>query len=402
MKRLLTVLLLCLSFAQLANATTAWYQPTPYPTQAVIDASYPVIGIPHVTDGWLNNSYNQTLVQDDKFQVGGWGDQYRTFMRFDLDGLPKNVDQAVLWLNSYPRGDSSTPTPLAMCKIGSAWGTTMTWGSPPSFPFCWGWYTSPTPNQWWNPWITTWYNEWQSGAVTNNGVMLFPQYNDNRFDMFRSSRYTSDGDRPMLQLDFTPTLELKMPFNGNRWSVTTEIGGGGCSYIHPGHQDNGYFSIDFSWKARDASGNLVYSSDTADIPILAAAGGTVTRGAPQGGGTQTQDPGAGYFVRIEHPNTGIRTGYLHLKASPLVRIGDTVVQGQLLGYMGATGNGVAGVHLDFNAQYYNATNVEWSGKKSESPLAKVMMDGWLLKSFQIDGCANGDSQRYYPSSNVMR
>lgn len=392
---LLVVLMLGLWFAPQANAVTAWYQPTPYPTKAVIDAAAaenpPVTGIPHVTEGWLNNSYNQTLVQDDKLQVGGWGDQYRTFIKFDLEGLPKNVDQAVLWLNSYPRGDSSTPTSLAMCKIGSAWDTSMTWDSQPSFPFCWGWYTAPTPNQWWGPWITTWYNEWQSGAVVNNGVMLFPQYNDNRFDMFRSSRYTSDGYRPLLQLDFTPTLELKMPFNGNRWSVTTEIGGGGCSYIHQGHQGNGYFSIDFSWKARDVNGNMVYSSDTADIPILAAAGGTVMNDP------QTESPSAGYFVRIEHPGTnGITTGYLHMKYPPFVHYGQNVVQGQLLGYMGATGNGVAGVHLDFNVQHNG------NGSKDQDQLSKIVMDGWLLKSFQVDGCVNGDSQRYYPSSNVMR
>ena len=57
------------------------------------------IEIVHTWNGWLNNSFNKTLVQDDKLQIGGWGDNYASLVRFDLTGLPTTVDNAgfCLW-----------------------------------------------------------------------------------------------------------------------------------------------------------------------------------------------------------------------------------------------------------------------------------------------------------------
>lgn len=393
MKRLLTVLLLCLSFAQFANAATAWYQPTPYPSQNQSGT--------HVWDGWLNNSYNQTFVWDDKLQVGGWGDEYRSFIKFDLDGLPNSVTQAALWLMPYSRGDSSTPTSLAMCKVGSTWDTSMTWNTQPSYPLCWGWYAAPTPGQWWGVAITTWYNDWRSGAAVNNGVMFFPQYNDNRFDVFRSSRYSIDGQRPILQLDFTSTLDLKMPLPGNHaWLVTTEVGGYDCkgSTQDQYHDGTNYFSIDFSWRNNPDTGATVYTNPDPNlnqqnngvyIPVIAAAYGKVIEA--------TYTSSNGYYVVIDHdgdgdPNTGFQTRYLHLQPpGPIVSVGNFVQQGDTLGYMGNTGIS-DGAHLHFGVRYAN------SGAKTISELTKVMMDGWILKSFQSE-CLSGTWNRYYRSGN---
>ncbi|MEK7538514.1 MAG: DNRLRE domain-containing protein [Patescibacteria group bacterium] len=398
-KTLSAVSVFILSLSSSAHAITIWYQPTPYPTKAVIDYSRDVkksikdasVSIPHITDGWLSNSYNQTFVANDdgRLQVGGWGDQYRSYLKFSLDGLPKNVVTATLWLFSYPRGDNSTPTPLAMCKAGSAWDTNVTWSAQPSFSPCWGWYTAPTSNQWWGPYITTWYNEWQNNPATNNGIMLFPQYNDNRFNVFRSSDYANDGARPMLALSFTPTLELKMPFDGLDWRVTTEIGGGGCDYIHGGHQGPGYFSIDFSGKALNPDGTVKYPDPaSANIPILAAGGGIVKS-------IVYNSSTAGNFVEIMHGTTGITSRYLHMKSiSPTIYQGQNIPQGKFLGYMGDTA-APGSVHLDFNIQHNG------SGDKDQVPLARVVMEGQLMKQYQVDGCTNGNSNRYYWSSNVM-
>lgn len=244
-------------------------------------------------------------------------------------------------------------------------------------------------------WITSFYNGWKNDATTNHGLVVYPiDGTNNQFDYFVSSDSTDDGKRPILRLDFTPTLELKMPFNGLRWAVTTEIGGVGCGQVKTQHQGNGYFSIDFSGKAKDVNGTIVYPDpSTANIPILAAAGGTVRYAH--------YSSSAGNYVEIIHGNTGITTRYLHMKALPIVSPGQVVPQGKLLGYMGNTGES-GGVHLDFNVQYYNITKGKWSGEKDEVPLAKVIMDNWILKSFQVDGCTtSGSSIRYYLSSNVM-
>ena len=56
---------------------------------------------------------------------------------------------------------------------------------------------------------------------------------------------------------------------------------------------------------------------------------------------------SGYWVVIDHGN-GIRSRYMHIKKGSLaVKVGDTVVKGQTLGYMGSTGN-VTGRHLHFD------------------------------------------------------
>lgn len=56
---------------------------------------------------------------------------------------------------------------------------------------------------------------------------------------------------------------------------------------------------------------------------------------------------AGEYIKIEHSD-GIYTRYLHLRSkSRTVKVGDIVKKGQVLGYMGSTGNST-GAHLHFD------------------------------------------------------
>lgn len=56
---------------------------------------------------------------------------------------------------------------------------------------------------------------------------------------------------------------------------------------------------------------------------------------------------AGEYVQIDHGN-GIFTRYLHMRSgSRKVKVGDKVKKGQVLGYMGSTGNST-GAHLHFD------------------------------------------------------
>jgi murein DD-endopeptidase MepM/ murein hydrolase activator NlpD len=77
----------------------------------------------------------------------------------------------------------------------------------------------------------------------------------------------------------------------------------------------------------------------AGAPIVAARGGTVTFA----GGNPCCS--YGYYVEINHGD-GFTTLYAHLNAPPPVRIGQTVNQGQVIGYAGSTGYST-GVHLHF-------------------------------------------------------
>lgn len=417
MRKLIGVLLLVwgMALAMEAQAVTVYYWPTAYPLKKYDGSTMPQdINIVHLWDGWLPSVfYGQTFQRDNQLQVGGWGDEYRTFIKFDITGLPQNPDLMVMYLKSFPRGDSSTTTPLALCKVGSSWNLSMTWNTQPSFPTCWGWYNAPIPGDWWGISFTSLYNDWKSGVLANNGVMLFPQNTNNNFNMFRSSRY-SYGYGPVLRFDFTPTLELKMPLPGNhQWLVTTEVGGYDCLAKDPQlwpdqyHQDvtGNYFAIDFSWRNIPDSGATVYTQ-TSDIPVLAAAGGIVS--SVDYNGTNLDVPN-GYYVVVDHDYdnnlaTGISTRYLHLKNPPAVVRGQTVSQGDTLGYMGTTGKDAngnptsTGVHLHFGIRYNN------SGHSTIPEIAKVVMDGRLLKGYQTECSVDQygvptDQVRYYRSGN---
>ncbi|KKU80665.1 MAG: hypothetical protein UY07_C0037G0008 [Parcubacteria group bacterium GW2011_GWA1_47_8] len=192
-----------------------------------------------------------------------------------------------------------------------------------------------------------------------------------------------------------------MPFEAYNWNVGTEIGGLGCAILHTGHTGNYYFAIDFEWRAKRADGSMRYSSPTAEnIPILAAAEGTVVS-------VEHNSSGFGESVVIEHGATGIRTRYSHMKIMssgassipPEIYTGVIVPQGKRFGYMGTTGSST-GVHLDFTVSSKEADGL-WKSTKDRPSLAKIIMEGQLLKSYQVDKCAGGVSNRYYPSSNLM-
>jgi len=131
MKRFVSILCLGLFFLfiQCVHAATVYYQPTPYPLKKADGSALSQdIDIVHLWDGWLPSYYyGQVFTRDDKLRMGGWGDQYRIFLRFDIDGLPENPDYMAMYLKSYDAG--GTPTPLALCKIGSSWSTDMTWST---------------------------------------------------------------------------------------------------------------------------------------------------------------------------------------------------------------------------------------------------------------------------------
>ncbi len=77
-------------------------------------------------------------------------------------------------------------------------------------------------------------------------------------------------------------------------------------------------------------------------PIAAAAAGTIIFAG-------WTDAGYGNMVEIDHGN-GLVTIYGHMMATPSVTTGQHVFKGQLIGYMGTTGNST-GPHLHFGVQY---------------------------------------------------
>ena len=380
------------------DATTVFYRPAPYP--ATVDTN-----IHHIWDGWVSNLYyGKTFVRDDKLQIGGWGDKSHAYVKFDLKGLPVTVDQAILWFRPYPKGDGTTPVNFDIWRVTSNWNTGMTWDTQPSVQY-YGSYAAPLTDRYWGFYITQTYRDWKSGTLPNYGFGMGPWSTNNQFNVFRSSRYSGQNDwaqKPHLQLDFTPpvtTPNFKMPLPGNIfWLVTTETGGYDCKGLYdPNHDSSNWFSIDFSWRNIGDNGNRVYTDSSAEIPVIAAAGGTI-----EVIGSDPNHPN-GYYVVIDHDydmntSTGFTTRYLHLKHPPALSLHQEVAQGDRIGYMGTTGrdsNGnptSTGVHLHFGVRYNN------TGAVTRSELTYVTMEGLLLKGFQSE-CSTGDYIRYYRSSN---
>jgi hypothetical protein len=106
------------------------------------------------------------------------------------------------------------------------------------------------------------------------------------------------GPRPLFQLPFPC---------GESWRLQT-------------YHDHGDYDIDMFYNDGDERGRS----------ILASFDGTVV-------GAGYQDGGAGWNVAIDHGG-GWRTAYMHMRESPMVVMGQVVLQGQQLERVGSTGD----------------------------------------------------------------
>jgi murein DD-endopeptidase MepM/ murein hydrolase activator NlpD len=371
-----------------ALATTVYYQPTPYPLTAT--------STPHYLEGWVPSVYySQQFQQNDYLEIGGWFDTYRSYLQFNLEGLP-SVATTTLWLMPYDRA-SGSPTAVDYYQVTGSWDASMTWSTQPTVTYL-GQITAPTYGMWYGVDITSLYNGWKDGTYTNYGLRLDPDTNNNNWETSRSSRYTVDDSvRPELQLDFTAPVTVpnfKLPLPGDlSWLVSTEPGGWDCkpNYQDTAHTGINYFSIDFP--AANEQGDYSFDvggSSTSSIPVIAAADGKVAEV-----GTNPTAPNGNYIV-VDHDSdgdlgTGFSTRYLHLKYAPSLSINDPVSQGDLLGFMGNTGS-TTGTDLHFGTRYDNSGS-------STSTVQYVTNEGLILKSYQTECDGSGNYDRYYPSTN---
>lgn len=397
MKHIKVLILAILSLVfviQSAKAETVYYQPTPYATTTTNGV--------HLYDGWITSVfYGKKFIQDSNLYTGGWGDTYRAYLQFDLKGLPQSVSTTTLWLKPF-NGGGATTTSLDLYRVSGSWNTSMTWATQPSKTYV-GQLSRPEYDIPWGVNISSLYTSWQNGTYSNYGLVLNPDYTNNKFSFFRSSRYTTtESDRPKLQFDYTPPVTLpdfKIPLPGDlSWLVTNETGGWECtnSSYDPYHDGINYFSLDFDDTNKDSGGSpqttfTIGGSSTTSVPVVAAADGKV-----KFVGTNPMQPN-GYYVVIDHDsddnlNTGFSTRYLHLKYSPAVSYNDVVSQGDLLGYVGNTGTST-GSHLHFGMRYDGLG-------ESTSTVQYAIIDDNLMKGVQTD-CSGGSWNKYYPSSNTV-
>lgn len=91
--------------------------------------------------------------------------------------------------------------------------------------------------------------------------------------------------------------------------------------------------------------NAVDIANACGTPVYAAAEGLVTAERSYG-----WNDGYGHYIDVEHPN-GVLTRYSHTSKN-IVSVGDYILQGDLIAYIGNTGNthGPTGCHLHFEVR----------------------------------------------------
>ncbi len=179
---------LCLGVASLSHADQMIFQPSSSQGK----------------DMWLSSSYNNIAVDDDKLQVGGWGDWYRMFIEFDLTGLPQTATSVVMDMYAYDRGDSSSPVSMPLYMLASSWNETTQNYYDPLSGYYMGTMPAPAQNSWYGLNITSIYNWWKAGTYANNGFVFLTSSNNNKFNVFRSSDYVAD---PLLRPKLTITYD---------------------------------------------------------------------------------------------------------------------------------------------------------------------------------------------------
>ena len=175
-------------------------------------------------------------------------------------------------------------------------------------------------------------------------------------------------------------LEMKLPLPGGKsWLLTVEAGGRVTSLLGGGedqfHTDarSGFYALDFDDLTLE-DGSLK------DVPVLAAAEGTVS--------TVGNDArGFGNYVRIGH-REGYSTLYAHLKDGSIkVTEGQPVETGQELGVIGTTGAST-GTHLHFEIEFDGAS------RSDIAALDVVVLEGRKITDYKVE-----PAPQYFVSTN---
>ncbi len=190
-----------------------------------------------------------------------------------------------------------------------------------------------------------------------------------------NSAYTDTSDSD-FSISALTTADFKLPLPGGKsWLLTVEAKDGKTLWgtIDKYHVNRNALDFDDSTKE---DGQLI------NVPVLAAADGKVIEAGGTSKITCTGKDANGYYVKIAHSN-GLVSVYLHFANPPLVKKGDSVIQGQQIGIVGNTGCSF-GSHIHFEIQPSDATN-------------------FLIEGISIDNYKIGTTKQklYYVSTNTI-
>lgn len=141
----------------------------------------------------------------------------------------------------------------------------------------------------------------------------------------------------------------------------------------PAHAETGAMVVPTTGRVTGVVGKYCTSGLAHGGVDVAAATGTPVRAADSGvvsiAGTRADSASYGIFVRLHH-GTRYRTIYAHLSKLAVVP-GQTVTEGQVIGYVGSTGNS-SGPHLHFEVRL---DNVRQTGINAGFPCGTTVTAG---------------------------
>jgi hypothetical protein len=134
---------------------------------------------------------------NEELRVGGWGDQYYTYVQFDLTGLPA-IPAASATLRLRVKGVNNAPS-MFFERVTGAWDEDSAWSNQPGGAAISTVPAATAANTWYDLDVTSTFNGWMDGSYPNYGVRLRPSaYNNNNFNEFWSGDYAVAADRPQL------------------------------------------------------------------------------------------------------------------------------------------------------------------------------------------------------------
>jgi UDP-3-O-[3-hydroxymyristoyl] glucosamine N-acyltransferase len=144
-------------------------------------------------------------LDNELLRVGGWGDTYVAYVKFDLAYLPATAAQATVRMRSLPTFAGFTPFRVERVNGPWDWRTTGTgadrlrlwWANRPSSTVVTSNVAFAAPGSWQSVDVTSVFAQWRAGTP-NHGLAFTPHATSNTWAVWASSQTGDERDRPHL------------------------------------------------------------------------------------------------------------------------------------------------------------------------------------------------------------
>ncbi len=240
---------------------------------------------------WTTSVYSYTPnvarsgAVDEKIRLGGWGDTYQGYLKFELTGITAPVQSAKLRLFVLP--DENQTTPFRIMRITNAWSasTAVAWASQPSMVELTQ-IAAPSWQSWVEIDMTTLVNGWIRGDFPNHGIAFLPTRTDRAFTTFASPGNADAAKRPQFVVvssapatttptNTSPVATIPQPNFSSRFYTTDNIfwqGGFAPSSTNPPNPKLGGSAGNCTWSVHGRGRELGY--DAGQLNVLSGDAGT--------------------------------------------------------------------------------------------------------------------------------